>query len=73
LIALSLALAYVASLAFGAYLLWRHDTYRTNVRDQLVSLIQRLAALEHRRDAWNAAADYAEAQGLAKGLRATGR
>jgi hypothetical protein len=67
-IAFSLALAYVASLAFGAYLLWRRDAYRTNVRDQLVSIGTRLAAMEHRRDAWNDAARFVEGERVKRGL-----
>jgi hypothetical protein len=71
--ALSLAIGYVATLGFAAYLLWRHDRYRTAVRDQIVSALQRIAVLEHRKKAWDAAADYVEAKQVEKGIRGIGR
>lgn len=67
-IALSLALCFVASLAFAAFLLWRRDRYRTDVRDQIVSALTRLAAIEARRGAWNDAAAYVEGERVKRGI-----
>lgn len=72
-IALSLALAYVASLAFVGYLLWRKDHHAESIRAHVDHLFKRLGEIEtevaRKRAGWDDAARFVEAQNVAKGLR----
>lgn len=74
---LACALAYVATLAFAAFLLWRKDRFREDVRDQIVKAVQLAKAVQFEvtkgREKWDAAASYTEAQQVSKGLRGIGR
>ena len=69
---LALALAYLGTLAFVAGLLARRgeaEAWRTEVRRSLQALRDRVSEHDARAPAWDHAANYVEAQDIAKGLR----
>jgi hypothetical protein len=70
--ALALSLAYVATLAFAAFVLWFRARHRETVRDMAVKAAQvanaTKALVDKLRPGWDDAARYVEGQNISKGL-----